>query len=149
MLNIKGDDTLIKKLPMLFLCLLVILISIPAYATPIKVNFISIENYKSSAENTTLLDVRSSKSRINSNQIVSGAIWIDPNSGQALQDFIATSDKAKSYTIFCSCVDDNYSIRAAQLLTKNRFQNVKVLKGGWDSIKNSGMKLVPLDSEGK
>lgn len=136
-----------KKL--ILTCLLLLLFIPSVFAQPISVNFIDIDTYKTTADQTTLIDVRSKNSRTNSKMGVPGAIWIDPASGQALQDFIAKSDKTKSYTIFCSCVDDNYSIRAAQLLIKNGFQDVKVLKGGWDLIKNSGIEIAPLDLEGK
>lgn len=138
-----------KKL--ILTCLLLLLFIPSVFAQPISVNLIDIDTYQTTADQTTLIDVRSKNSRTNSKMGVYGAMWIDPASGQAFQDFVSTADKNKSYTIFCSCIDDNYSIRAAQMLTKNGFQNVKVLKGGWDAIKNSGIELVPLNlnTEGK
>lgn len=131
-------------LPLLFALLSTFLFITTAAAEPINVNFVTIEDYIVVKDQTTLIDVRSANSREGSNLGVKKAIWIDPKSGSALQDFIATADKSLSYTIFCSCVDDNYSIRAAQLLVKNGFKNVVVLKGGWDALyDNSTIELAP------
>lgn len=120
-----------------------------AYTKPIDVHFITIDEYKTNQSGITLLDVRSTNSRERSKLTVPREIWINPKSGQALDSFVVTADKEKSYTVFCSCVDDNYSIRAAQLLTKNGFKHVSVLKGGWDEIIKSGIELSPIKGDQK
>lgn len=119
------------------------------YASPIPYKFISVDQYKQSQDKITLLDVRSVMSRSRSNLEIKDAIWIDPYSGKALEDFLSSHDKDKQYVIFCSCTEDNYSIRAAQILSKNEFKNVKVLKNGWDSIKSSDIKLTPIKGDDK
>lgn len=139
-LNVKGGEMMKSKIYLATLLALVFVFQVVplASAAQIPVTFITIDEYQSVQGQSTFIDVRSQNSRAKSKQTVPGAIWIDPQSGQALQDFIATADKDKAYIIFCSCVDDNYSIRAAQLLTKNGFKDVKVLKNGWDAISTSG-----------
>ena len=114
------------------------------YAKPIDYKFITINEYQKVADQSTLIDVRSINSRNKSKLVIPGEVWINPYSGPELAKFIAASDKDKPYTVFCSCVDDNYSIRTAQLLAKNGFKNVNVLKDGWDSIVKSGLPTVPL-----
>lgn len=123
-----------------------ILCSSPLFANPVPYSFITIDDYTSS-NNFALIDVRSEMSRKESNLEVEGEIWINPYREKPLEDFITSHDKDKPYAIFCSCIDDNYSIRAAQVLTKRGFINVKVLKGGWDSIKNSNLKLVKIKGD--
>lgn len=118
-------------------------------AKTIDFRFISINEYKDNQNEFTLLDVRSTTSRERSKLEVPGEVWINPKSGQALEDFEKTADKDKHYTVFCSCVDDNYSIRSAQLLTKNGFKHVSVLKGGWDEIIKSDIELSPIKEDQK
>lgn len=77
-----------KKL--ILTCILLLLFIPISSAEPIHVDFIDTDTYKATADQTTLIDVRSQNSRANSKLGVSGAIWIDPNSGQALQDFITS-----------------------------------------------------------
>lgn len=133
----------------ILIALIISILIVPiVFAQQIPVKFVTMQDYKDTQDKPTLIDVRSQNSRANSNLIVPGAIWIDPNSGQALQDFINTADKDKPYIIFCSCPDDNYSVRAAQLLTKNGFKDVMVLKDGWDSIVSSGFITLVNRTEG-
>jgi len=134
-----------SKLFTLSIFLFLLLVTSITYANPIEVKLVTIEEYKANADHTTLLDVRSVNSRTKSNQAIPGEIWINPYSGNILQNFITSADKNVSYTIFCSCVDDNYSIRAAQILLKNEFKNVTVLKGGWDKLTKSGIKMISID----
>ena len=75
-----------------------------------------------------VVDVRSTQSRARSGKEVPGEIWIDPYKRKPLTEFINTQDKDKAYMIYCSCPDDGYSIRAAQILIDNGFAHVKVLK---------------------
>lgn len=127
----------------LVMCLLLSISTV--FAEPTEVRFLTIDQYNVAKEQVIALDVRSDNSRQRSKLILPGAKWIDPYSGQALKDFLGTADKSKSYVIFCSCTDDNYSIRTAQILAKNGFDLVFVLQGGWDAIINSGMETVPLN----
>ncbi|WP_346354722.1 rhodanese-like domain-containing protein [Azotosporobacter soli] len=115
-----------------------------SHAQPVEASFLSIADYLVARSNVTLLDVRSKNSRANSQQGIEGEVWIDPHSGDALNQFVGSADKSKPYVIFCSCVDDNYSVRAAQILTKNGFELVFVLRGGWDSLKSVGIEMIPL-----
>jgi rhodanese-related sulfurtransferase len=127
--------------------MLMVSISAATSAKQIDVKFLTIDEYKLVANDTTLIDVRSVNSRSKSKMGLPNSVWINPYSGPELEKFITSSDKDKSYVVFCSCTDDNYSIRAAQLLTKNGFKNVTVLKGGWDAIVKSGLPTEPLQKE--
>ena len=138
-----------KKQLLLLLVLLSILVMPTVLANPIEVPFSTIEQYKETVGQSILIDVRSTYSRGDSKKGIQGAIWIDPHSGDALENFEQKEDKAKSYIVFCSCKDDGYSIRAAQILLKNGFQHVSVLKGGWDAILKDGVKTITLDQEAK
>jgi rhodanese-related sulfurtransferase len=72
---------------------------------------------------------------------VPGEIWINPYKTKALEDFVANNDKEKAYVVYCSCLDDGYAIRTAQILTKRGFTNVKVLKNGRDIIENHKLPM--------
>jgi rhodanese-related sulfurtransferase len=152
-LYFKGDASevkSIKTIPRITLLLLVLLLQTSLlYAQPLTVTFVNTDEYRLSKTQITLIDVRSANSREKSKMEVPGSTWIDPLSGPAFKDFIETADKNASYTIFCSCKDDNYSIRAAQLLMKNGFKNVSVLEGGWNSIIKDGIEISPLVMGGK
>ncbi|MCE5284345.1 MAG: rhodanese-like domain-containing protein [Pelosinus sp.] len=134
-----------KNVLFLTLTILLLLPTFGVAAAP--VNFITVEQYKTLQNEVKLLDVRSINSRNKSNLILQKAIWIDPHNESVLLDFIAKSDKNAVYVVFCSCKDDGYSIRLAQQLNDNGFTNVSVLKNGWNSIKDSGIKLAPLNPD--
>jgi rhodanese-related sulfurtransferase len=135
--------------------LLLLFFTLPAFATaapsptPVvneklaSVKFITVDEYSAHPE-ITLIDVRSIKSRQRSNLGVHGAVWIDPHSEIALKEFVSSADKNKTYSIFCSCPDDGFSINAWQILTQSGFSNVSVLKDGWDAINKKGIKTIQL-----
>lgn len=133
------------KLILLFTFLFVLVSSVVS-ASPVPYTFMTINEYQK-AQDVQLIDVRSEQSRERSNLQVANEIWINPYKTKPLEDFIANNDKTKSYVIFCSCVKDNYAIRAAQILTKRGFSNVKVLKDGWDSIQKSNMSLIKIKGD--
>jgi len=121
-------------------------ISTVVVAEQVTVSFINIDEFKADLNKTTVIDVRSANGRAKSRFGIPSAIWIDPDSGPAIDNFIATADKMKPYTIFCACTHDEHSIQAAQLLTKNGFKHITVLKGGWKAIIVSDINTMPLDS---
>lgn len=133
----------------LLVTLLLTLFTGTIYASPIPYEFITVDQYQQSQDKITLIDVRSVMSRDRSKLEVQDEIWINPYKEKALEDFISTQDKDKPYVIYCSCTNDNYSIRTAQILTKRGFTNVKVLKDGWDSIQKSNIKLVEIKGDVK
>ena len=137
------------KKRLIFSFLFVLLIGITAmssvFANPIEAQFTSIEEYKTIKDQSVLIDVRSIYSREGSKRGVVNAIWIDPHSDTALETFMKYQDKGYNYVIFCSCVDDNYSIRAAQILMKNGFQHVTVLKGGWNALIDNGIETTTIE----
>lgn len=135
-----------RLLSCFFLAILIGMIAMPSvFANPIEVQFTTIEEYKIIKDQAVLIDVRSIYSREGSKRGVPGAIWIDPHNGADLETFMKYQDKGYNYVIFCSCVDDNYSIRAAQILMKNGFQHVTVLKGGWDAINENGIETTSIE----
>lgn len=131
---------MVKKLALLFM---LFLLPSLASAQQIDVRFLDIDQYIMAKDNVTLIDVRSTTSRNRSKLEIPGEVWINPKSGAALDSFLASADKDTSYVIFCSCPDDNYSIRTAQILAKNGFEKVFVLTNGWDVLqKNDSIEKV-------
>lgn len=110
------------------LAVFVLSIACIASAEQIPYSFMTIDEYLENPQAVQVIDVRSTQSRARSGKEVPGEIWIDPYKRKPLTEFINTQDKDKAYMIYCSCPDDGYSIRAAQILIDNGFANVKVLK---------------------
>lgn len=124
--------------------LVLLLISSIALASPVSYSYISAEEYKTNQQNITLIDVRSPGSRAENKGEVKGEIWINPYKTKPLDDFVASHDKDKAYAVYCSCYDDNYAIRTAQILTKKGFTNVKVIKGGWVALHDAKVDFIPI-----
>lgn len=116
-----------------------------ALANPIPFSYISATDYAANQQNITLIDVRSAGSREENKGEVKGEVWIDPYKAKPLNDFVANYDKNKAYAVFCSCYDDNYAIRTAQILTKKGFTNVRVVKGGWVALHDAHVKFIPIN----
>lgn len=131
---------------LLIFSFLLIVISSVSYANPVPYSFISLEDYQSS-KTIQIVDVRSEQSRLKSGMEVSGEIWINPYKTKALEDFIANNDKSKSYVVYCSCLDDNYAIRTAQILTKRGFSDVKVLKNGRELVENNKLPMIKIKGD--
>lgn len=129
--------------------LFLFIISSVALASPVPYNFMSATDYKADQQNITLIDVRSPGSRSENKSEAEGEIWINPYKTKPLDNFVDSHDKNKAYAVYCSCYDDNYAIRAAQILTKKGFTNVKVIKGGWVALHDANVKFVPTNQIGK
>ena len=123
----------VKKHIICFLA--VFLFAVSAAAQGDEVRFIDVDQYLAAKDNVMLLDVRSAKSRKLSRQEIPGEIWLDPKNEEALDSFLKTADTEKAYVIFCSCPEDKYSIRIAQVLADCNFEKVFVLKDGWDALR--------------
>lgn len=134
----------LRKSVIILISLFILAISSVAMANPVPYSFMSAADYKANQESVTLIDVRSPSSRSYSNVEIKGEIWINPYKTKPLEDFISTHDKNKSYAVYCSCTDDNYAIRAAQILTKRGFTNMAVIKGGLVALHNADVKLIPI-----
>lgn len=115
--------------------------------TQIEYSFITLKEYLKAPDAVQVIDVRSEQSRQRSRKEVVGEIWINPYKRKPLDDFIAQQDKSKTYMIFCSCPDDGYSIRAAQILFQNGFTNVKVLKDAAKHIEKGRLPMVDMKGE--
>ena len=113
----------------------------------IEYSFIALKEYLKAPDAVQVIDVRSEQSRQRSKKEVPGEIWINPYKKNPLDDFIAQQDKSKAYMIFCSCPDDGYSIRAAQILFQNGFTNVKVLKDAAKHIEKGRLPMVDMKGE--
>lgn len=113
----------------------------------IEYSFITLKGYLKAPDAVQVIDVRSEQSRQRSKKEVPGEIWINPYKKKPLDDFIAQQDKSKAYMIFCSCPDDGYSIRAAQILFQNGFTNVKVLKDAAKHIEKGRLPMVDMKGE--
>lgn len=139
------------RLPVLLLTVILgISITSVGQAQPeaqIEYSFITLKEYLKSPDAIQVIDVRSEQSRQQSGKEVAGEIWINPYKKKPLDDFIAQQDKSKPYMIFCSCPDDGYSIRAAQILFQNGFTNVKVLKDAAKHIEKGRLPMVDMKGE--
>ena len=133
---------------------LLVMLSITAFAKSpsqqpeqIEYHFMTLKEYLKDPSAVQVIDVRSEKSRENNKKEVPGEIWIDPYKKKPLDDFIAQQDKEKAYMIYCSCPDDGYSIRAAQILFQNGFVHVKVLKDAAKHIEKNRLPMVDMKGE--
>ena len=143
-----------KSLSHLTLLVLAIMLSISIASTgqaqqkeQIEYSFMTLKEYLKAPEAVQVIDVRSEQSRQRSKKEVPGEIWINPYKKKPLDDFISQQDKSKAYMIFCSCPDDGYSIRAAQILFQNGFTNVKVLKDAAKHIEKGRLPMVDMKGE--
>ena len=142
-----------KLLRISFLLLLVLLsfnVASPAQSQQkeqVEYSFITLKEYLNAPDAVQVIDVRSEQSRQQSGKEVDGEIWINPYKKKPLDDFITHQDKSKPYMIFCSCPDDGYSIRAAQILFQNGFTNVKVLKDAAKHIEKGRLPMVDMKGE--
>ena len=143
-----------KSLFRLTVFLLTIMLSISIASTgqaqqkeQIEYSFMTLKEYLKAPDAVQVIDVRSEQSRQRSKKEVPGEIWINPYKKNPLDDFIAQQDKSKAYMIFCSCPDDGYSIRAAQILFQNGFTNVKVLKDAAKHIEKGRLPMVDMKGE--
>ena len=143
-----------KSLSHLTLLVLAIMLSISIASTgqaqqkeQIEYSFMTLKEYLKAPDAVQVIDVRSEQSRQRSKKEVPGEIWINPYKKKPLDDFIAQKDKSKTYMIFCSCPDDGYSIRAAQILFQNGFTNVKVLKDAAKHIEKGRLPMVDMKGE--
>lgn len=143
-----------KSLSHLTLLVLAIMLSISIASTgqaqqkeQIEYSFMTLKEYLKAPDAVQVIDVRSEQSRQQSGKEVAGEIWINPYKKKPLDDFIAQQDKSKAYMIFCSCPDDGYSIRAAQILFQNGFTNVKVLKDAAKHIEKGRLPMVDMKGE--
>ncbi len=88
-----------------------------------------------------MLDVRSTSSYSNSDGKIKGAIHLKLRRLKFRLSFPPLKDLARdSYVVtYCSCPNDEASLRAAQILVDAGFTRVRVLKGGWNEwLKNTG-----------
>jgi rhodanese-related sulfurtransferase len=105
---------------------------------------ISAEELKekvSKREALTILDVRSTESYSSSEAKIKGAIHMKLRRLQTRLSFPPFKDLSHdSYVVtYCSCPNDEASIRAAQILMEAGFKRVRVLRGGWSEwLKASG-----------
>ena len=143
-----------KSLSHLALLALAIMLSISIASTgqaqqkeQIEYSFMTLKEYLKAPDAVQVIDVRSEQSRQRSKKEVPGEIWINPYKKNPLDDFISQQDKSKAYMIFCSCPDDGYSIRAAQILFQNGFTNVKVLKDAAKHIEKGRLPMVDMKGE--
>ncbi len=131
-------------LPILLTLLLVMVLSVTAFAKEIPYRFISVDEYINNKDNIVMIDVRSINSRDRSQLELPGEIWINPYKEKPLSDFIDNQDKGKRYVVFCSCIDDGYSIKTAQILTEAGFTKVEVLKNGWDALQKENVETIKI-----
>ena len=143
-----------KSLSHLTLLVLAIMLSISIASTgqaqqkeQIEYSFMTLKEYLKAPDAVQVVDVRSEQSRQRNKKEVAGEIWINPYKKKPLDDFIAQQDKSKAYMIFCSCPDDVYYIRAAQILFQNGFTNVKVLKDAAKHIEKGRLPMVDMKGE--
>lgn len=138
-----------KGIRIVLFAAVMLMLSNIASAAQIPYHFITIDEYLKSADSVQMVDVRSVQSRHRSGMEVAKEIWIDPYKKAPLDKFIAGQDKNKAYVVFCSCSDDGYSIRAAQILSRNGFKNVSVLKDGSAVVKAKLLPMIKIKGDAK
>ena len=84
----------------------------------------------------TYIDIRSINAKERLGADMKGAIWVDPHSLMDINDFLKSADKKKKYIIFCSCPHEEYSTALAEIMNREGFENIFILKDGWDVISN-------------
>ncbi len=115
-------------------------------ANQLPYKFISAQDYAKNSTKIVLIDVRSPESRKLSNGQEKNALWINPYKAAPLKKFFNNYGKEKVYAIFCSCLNDQYAIRAAQLFYKHGYTKVFVIKNGYDALKSIGL-ITPMKGE--
>lgn len=138
-----------KSIRIVLFATVMLMLSSIASAASVSYHFITIDEYLKTADSVQMIDVRSVQSRNRSGMEVSKEIWIDPYKKAPLDKFIAEQNKNKSYVVFCSCPDDGYSIRAAQILSQKGFQNVSVLKDGAAVVKANLLPMTKIKGDAK
>lgn len=89
----------------------------------------------------TYIDVRSINAKERLHADIKGAIWVDPHSLMDINDFLKSADKDKKYIVFCACPHDEYSTAFAELMDREGFTSVIVLKDGWDVLSRNHLSI--------
>ena len=114
-----------------FIVLLLLLCSTPiSYA----INYYPSNQLNS--DKAIFIDVRSIYAKEYYKSFKPGSIWVDPHSLMEINGFIKDnlSRKDATFVIYCSCPHDEYSIAMTELLEREGFSHVYVLKNGWDIL---------------
>lgn len=100
-------------------------------------NYIMVNDLNTT--NGTLIDVRSIYARERDTRFQKGSTWIDPHSLMDINDFLKLNiyNKEQPFIIYCSCPNDEYSIAMAELMDREGFTHVYILKNGWDELVES------------
>lgn len=86
----------------------------------------------------TFIDVRSINARQRLQKIKPKALWVDPHSLMEINDFLKShiKQKDKEFIIYCSCPDDEYAIAMAEIMDREGYTNVYILKDGFNTLDN-------------
>ncbi|HSS19178.1 MAG TPA: rhodanese-like domain-containing protein [Pyrinomonadaceae bacterium] len=114
-----------------------------------EVPFLTVEDLKArmaKGEPITIIDVRGSSDLHNGDNKIKGAIYVKLRKLKSRLAFPPLKDVPKDREIvaYCSCPNDEASIRAAQLLNESGFKRARVLKGGWVAWKRANGAVEPL-----
>lgn len=84
-------------------------------------------------ERVSIIDVRATSSYVDSNDKILGAIHVKLRRLRSRLQFPPLRDIPRDSDVvtYCSCEDDEASIRAAEILMAAGFKQVRVLQGGW------------------
>lgn len=84
----------------------------------------------------SFVDVRSIYAREFYGGMKPGSTWVDSHSIMSINDFLKHNsyDKNQAFVIYCSCPDDEYAIAMAELMDREGYTNVYVLKDGWQVL---------------
>jgi rhodanese-related sulfurtransferase len=107
-----------------------------------KVEFITVDELKSKIaknEPVTIIDVRSSEAFAGSATTIKGSIHFKLRRLRSRLSFPPLKDlpRDREIAIYCSCPNDEASIRAAEVLMGGGFTRVRALKGGWVAWMNA------------
>lgn len=100
-------------------------------------NFININQLNDISG--TYIDVRSIYARERDVRFHKQAIWVDPHSIMDINDFLVQNqhNKQHNFIIYCSCPNEEYAIAMAEIMEREGFTHVYILKGGWDDFVES------------
>jgi rhodanese-related sulfurtransferase len=87
-----------------------------------------------------IVDARSVKSYQISDEVVPGAVRLDPQQSVRSATALGLSKDA-TLAVFCACPHDETSIRVAAELRKAGWANARVVEGGWNAWVRAGLPV--------
>jgi rhodanese-related sulfurtransferase len=114
-----------------------------------EIEFITAEQLKAKLaknEPVTIIDVRGTSALLNDDNKIKGAIYVKLRRLKSRLAFPPLKDvpRTREVVTYCACLNDESSVRAAQVLFEAGFKHVRVLKGGWLVWKKANGQVEPM-----